>query len=167
MALRLGVTKTGRNQWVSLANQHVAAVLRHYLLAFPFMSDDRIFPFSPSAFRSLLHEVSGSVGLGHIPYVPHSFRHGGATCDFLRGRTINDIMFRGRWMALESAARYIQTARALLILQRIPPHLNQYGLALSPHITSVMQQLLDGVRSAANLASPGVRRIRRRIPSRF
>jgi len=164
MALRLGITKTGRNQWVSLGNQQVATVLQHYLRAFPFMTDDLIFPFSPQSFRDLLRQVSVALGVGDIPYVPHSFRHGGATCDFLRGRSITDIMFRGRWAALESATRYIQTARALLILQRIPSRLNQYGLALSPHLADTMQLLLEAV-PCIGMAIAGVRRLRRHIPS--
>jgi hypothetical protein len=114
----------------------------------------------------LLRDVATTLGLGHIPYVPHSFRHGGATCDYLRGRSINDIMFRGRWAALESAARYVQTARALLILQRIPTELNQVGAALATDLAGTMQLLLEAI-PVTGLPFPGVRRVRFSIPSLF
>jgi integrase len=102
MALRLATTKTGDNQWVAVSRSVVANTLQEYLLAYPFLSSDRIFPFTPSAFRHLLHDVTSSVGLQEVPYVPHSFRHGGATCDFLLGATIEQIQFRGRWESMRS-----------------------------------------------------------------
>ena len=80
-----------------------------------------------SPFRLLIREVAESLGLGDIPFVPHSFRHGGATYLFQRNTPIQNIMFRGRWAALESARRYVQTARALLMMLDIPEHLNTAG----------------------------------------
>lgn len=145
MALRLAITKTGPNQWVSLRNDQVKNALLTYLRSYPFLSTSPIFPFSPNNFRYLLREVASAVGLGHVPYVPHSFRHGGATCDFLRGNTIEQIMFRGRWVSMESARRYIQTARALLMLHHVPTDVNQSGKALAPHIDRVMKLLLESV----------------------
>jgi len=145
MALRLAITKTGPNQWVALARPEVARALQQYLGAFPFLADDPIFPFSPSTFRRLLHDVASSLGLSHIPYVPHSFRHGGATCDFLRGATIEQIQFRGRWEAMRSTRRYIQTARALLIMYDIPAHLHQTGELLSAHVEPVLGLLCESV----------------------
>lgn len=146
MAVRLAKTKTGNNQWVSLQKPEVAQVLLHYLRTFPFMEHERVFPFTPASFRKLLHQVAASLGLGHIPYVPHSFRHGGATCDFLKGATIEQIMFRGRWVAMESARRYIQTARALLIIQRVPARLNACGAALAQQLLPTMRMLMESVR---------------------
>jgi hypothetical protein len=129
----------------------VQRTLHQYLLAHPFLDDDRIFPFSPSSFRTLIKDVSTSLGLGQIPYVPHSFRHGGATYSHQRGATIEQIMYRGRWVALESARvrRYIQTARALLIMLTIPSGLNETGRTLAPNIDVVLGHLLSTVPSAA------------------
>ena len=148
MVIRLARAKTGLNQSVSLDNAQVQRVLHAYLRAHPFLSGDRIFPFAPSSFRSLLRRVARAHGLHHIPYVPHSLRHGGATYAFQRGAKIEDIMFRGRWLSMESARRYIQTARALLILLDIPQGLNQTGAALAPHIDTVLAHLAESVRSA-------------------
>jgi integrase len=163
MALRLAVTKTGLNQWVSLGRERVTKALLFYLNAFPFLSDSLVFPFTPSSFRSLLRAVSSSLGLGHIPYVPHSFRHGGATCDYLRGATIEQIMFRGRWVAMESARRYIQTSRALLIMLDIPAELNQAGLVLAPRIADMLHFLMESVPLRRSRLATAPRRIRRRV----
>ena len=145
MALRLAVTKTGPNQWVSLRRNSVAQLLLAYLRAFPFLASSRVFPFSAASFRAMLHQVADSLGLGHIPYVPHSLRHGGATCDYLLGSTIEQIMFRGRWVSMESARRYIQTARALLIVLDIPRELHDAGLRIAPQVDTVVSFLLDAV----------------------
>jgi len=145
MALRLSVTKTGPNQSVTLAKPQVQTVLLHYLGAYPFLAHQRIFPFSPDSFRLLLKQVSDALGVGHIPYVPHSLRHGGATYDYLRGRTVEQIMFRGRWVAMESARRYIQTSRALLIMLQIPPQLGHTAAVVAPHVDSLLPLLMDSV----------------------
>jgi integrase len=145
MVIRLARSKTGVNQSVTIENTLVQNCLCTYLLAHPFLAADRIFAFAPSSFRSLIRRVSDSLGLSDIAYVPHSFRHGGATHAFQRGAKIEDIMFRGRWIALESARRYIQTARALLILLDIPPTLNQTGMTLAPVVDKVIAHLAQTV----------------------
>ena len=148
MVVRLARTKTGLNQSVSLINLQVQHALHSYLLSKPFLDRHRIFPFAPSGFRTLIREVACSLGLQGITYVPHSFRHGGATYLHQRGTSIEDIMFRGRWVALESARRYIQTARGLLIMQNIPPALNHTGLELAPRIGVVLQYLRQRVATS-------------------
>jgi integrase len=154
MALRLAHTKTGPNQWVSVRSQSVEAVLLYYLRAYPFLSSSLVFPFTPSTFRRLLSRVALSLGLGDIPYVPHSFRHGGATSDFLQGCSIEQIMFRGRWVSMESARRYIQMSRALLIMLRIPAHLNSTGALLAHDVPRSMQLLMESVRIRKLPATP-------------
>jgi integrase len=146
MALRLGITKTGPNQSVTVANPQVQTVLLHYLAGFPFLSQQRIFAFSAGGFRLLLRQVADVLGVGHIPYVPHSLRHGGATFDYLRGHTVEQIMFRGRWVAMESARRYIQTSRALLIMLHIPPQLGHTAAAVAPHVDALLPLLMDSVK---------------------
>lgn len=145
MAIRLARAKTGLNQSVSVEAPIVQQSLHAYLLAYPFLATDRVFPFSPSSFRSLIRDVAGALGLSAIPYVPHSFRHGGATHHFLRGSSIEQIMYRGRWVALESARRYIQTARALLIMLTIPAQLHDAGRALAPHIGEILIMMMESI----------------------
>jgi integrase len=147
MALRLGVTKTGPNQSVTLVKPQVQSVLLHYLATYPFLQHHRIFPFTAASFRLLLRQVSEALGVGHIPYVPHSLRHGGATYDYLRGLPVEQIMFRGRWVAMESARRYIQTSRALLIMLRIPEQLGHTAAIIAPHVDSLLPLLMESVGS--------------------
>jgi integrase len=141
MALRLARTKTGNNQWVSVQTLSVAQVLQQYLQSRPFSSSALLFPFTPAQYRTLLRSVSASLGVGHIPYVPHSFRHGGATADYLRGHSIEHIMFRGRWKSMESARRYIQTGRALLVTLELPQQLHATGQLLGTEIAAVLSAL--------------------------
>jgi integrase len=146
MALRLGVTKTGPNQSVTVYREQVQCALLHYLRSRPFLDHHRIFPFSPSSFRELMRRVASALGLGHIPYVPHSLRHGGATFDFLRTNgDIAYVMFRGRWAGMESARRYVQTARAMLILQRVPREVAHTAAAVAPDAAKLLQLLADSV----------------------
>lgn len=147
MALRLPKTKTGTEQWVSMYRKRVGAVLRFYIKMNTFKSNDRIFPFSPGQFNRLIHEVSISLGLGSIPYVAHSFRHGGATCAYLNHDSIESIVYRGRWRQMESARRYIQTGRALLITLAIPNHLNTTGHQIGKELLACMSHLLSTVTS--------------------
>lgn len=145
MAVRLAKAKTGLEQSVSIDRADVQQVLHAYLLAYPFLERDRIFPFSPATFRFIIRQVAESLGLGEIPYVPHSFRHGGATHSFQAGATIEQIMFRGRWVAMESCRRYIQTARARLIRETIPSWLHETGSVFAPHMPFLLGHLMSSI----------------------
>jgi hypothetical protein len=158
MALRLARTKTGNNQWVSLRSPAVSGPFLHYLnsLGPAVRPDQLVFPFSRDRFCRLIHRVATALGVGHTPYVPHSFRHGGATCDFLRGHSIERIMFHGRWRSMESARRYIQTGRAIMATLDVPSCLNDVGAVLAACLPAVMDHLLHSVP-----ADPPTRRGRR------
>ena len=141
MALRLPKTKTGLNQWVTLNNPDVASIFLHYLQSSSFSGADRVFRFSSNQFRLVIRSAATCLGLGHIPYVPHSLRHGGATMDYFLGSSIDHIIHRGRWKKMESAIRYIQAGRALLLLSDVPKRLNEAGSVLSSHLIDVMVYL--------------------------
>jgi len=142
MAVCLPKTKTGRNQSVSLQHPGVAQLLCSWVRSLPaaVLPAHRIFPFSPAWFGRLLRNVCVALGLGHIPYVPHSLRHGGATADFLRLGAVEHVHFRGRWKSIESVRTYIQTARALLAAQDVPRRLNRLGLLLSADVVTVFSE---------------------------
>ena len=147
MAVALPLTKTGLNQWVTIKDPAVGDILLdHIARRSPQSTDnDRVFPFTPARFRRLLTLASVAAGVGYSHYVPHSLRHGGATADFLRGVTIEQIMFRGRWKGMESARRYLQTGRAMLAAQRVPLALNQLGIILDQHIVYIMHYFFSSV----------------------
>lgn len=149
MAIRLPRTKTGLNQWVKMDNPVVASVLHCYLEHRTFAADERIFPFSPGQFNRSLHSVASLLRVDHIPYVAHSFRHGGATSALLSGSTIEQIVLRGRWRRLESARRYIQTGPALMASWTVPRELNLKAQAIIPELLQVMTHLFDTVPQQA------------------
>ena len=132
MALRLAHTKTGPNQWVSVRDSAVTQVFTAYLESRRWSPTDRVFPFSRSHWSRVLRSCCRDLGLSHIPFVPHSFRHGGATRDFMRGVSVEQIKLHGRWKSLESARRYIQQGPALLLLHSVPTALMDQALLFTP-----------------------------------
>jgi integrase len=142
MAVCLSRTKTGLNQSVALQSHAVAAILQQWVQRHTrdarSTSTALLFPFSPQWFGRLLRSACAALGLGPTPYVPHSLRHGGATADFLRTGSVEHVAFRGRWKSLESVRTYVQTARALLAAQQVPPSLNQLGVQLSASLEAVL-----------------------------
>jgi integrase len=159
MALRLGRTKTGLNQWVSLRDTAVAYLLQFWMqhTALGALPSDAVFPFSPTHFRRLLRSTATALGVGDIPYVPHSLRHGGATADFLSGFTIEQVMFRGRWKSMESARRYIQAGRALLAMQEVPRELNERGILFDDELFETLTSIVLSVPMAASSRAQRVR----------
>jgi integrase len=146
MALRLPATKTGLNQWVTIKDKRIGRILTHFIhKQRELQPNSRVFPFSPGQFNRLIHRVAAALGLSSIPYVAHSFRHGGATCAFLSGAAIDSVIFRGRWRQPESARRYIQTGRALLITLSIPFELNRSGRRIGRQLVPALTRLIDSV----------------------
>jgi integrase len=155
MAVCLARTKTGLNQSVALVRPEVAGVLCAWVRTLPRGPDGNplVFAFSPDFLRRLMRNACVQLGVGHSAYVPHSLRHGGATADFLLSGSIERVQFRGRWKSMESLRTYVQTARALLAAQDVPPALNQLGAQLGDSLLPVMTHLLRSV--------PEVRPLRR------
>jgi integrase len=152
MAIVLKHTKTGANQSVPLFDVDVAAVLCHWMqhtaVRCSRLPDARVFDFTPARLRQLMYQACVLHGLHQTPYVPHSLRHGGATCDFLRTNSISYVQFRGRWKSMESARRYIQTSRALLAAQQVPSRLNDLGGAMAESLVSIFAHALSSVPEA-------------------
>jgi integrase len=158
MAVCLPHTKTGPNQSVPLQSQTVADILCMWVRAAPASTPAtaRVFPFSPSRLRQLMHNACAAHGLSATPYVPHSLRHGGATADFLRTNSIEHVQFRGRWKCMESARRYIQASRALLAAQQVPQSLHDLGALLSDTLLSNFAHVLTSA-SQETTRPPGRR----------
>ena len=157
MAVCLGRAKTGLNQSVALARTDVAGVLCAWVKALPRGGPDHnplIFAFSPEYFGRLLRNACVQLGVGAAHYTPHSLRHGGATADFLLSGSIERVQFRGRWKSMESLRTYVQTARALLAAQDVPPALNQLGAQLADSLLPVMTHLLGTVPEVQPLRKP-------------
>lgn len=115
--LRLGKTKTGNNQTVTVESNDVAYLLQRHVRGRK--SNEKVFTIGLSRFYSLMRQACDAFGLGEHGYTPHSLRHGGATRHFLQGKPIADIQFRGRWSEAKSVRTYIQSGRALLLLTNV------------------------------------------------
>lgn len=118
MSLRLRRTKTGTNQFVSILNPLVVALLRLHIGGRS--GDVPLFRFSVAQLRNSFKAVLASLGL-HQGYVFHSLRHGRATELFLLGTRIEDILLLGRWASNKSARTYVQSGRALLLSIQVDP----------------------------------------------
>lgn len=130
--IRLAHTKTGNNKDVEINHHALIVLLRELVRSTP--SSSFIFPFTSAAYRQLFHSVCHELGLSS-EYVPHSLRHGGATYyHFVKHIDINEIMLRGRWQSSKSARLYIQTGRALLMLQRVPADVSRFGHLMCRHL---------------------------------
>ena len=57
----------------------------------------------------------------------HSLRHGAATRDFLRGKAIEDILHRGRWVSVKAARNYVQASPAMLLAMEAPRSVSRLG----------------------------------------
>jgi integrase len=162
MAVCLARTKTGRNQSVALDRRSVRDILCAWVahaVRTATSSNPRIFQFSQDYFRRALRHACAELGLTHCHYVPHSFRHGGASADFLTHGSIERVQFRGRWKQMESLRTYVQSARALLAAQQVPAELNQLGIRLSDCLPTVMAHFLETV--------PEIKPRRRRVVFRL
>ena len=121
-ACRLKVTKTGRNQHVTITDFTICSVLRLYIDLLPRITSSGVtssescslFNLSSSQYRRLFHLACLNLGFESIGYTPHSLRHGGVTYDAMRGVPVADLCLRGRWRSDSALTIYVQQAQVLL-----------------------------------------------------
>jgi integrase len=144
MAIALPDTKSGKNHYVSITDESVATILTVYLNSRHFHPHHRVFPFTePEQLRQRFRMALSALNITHARYVFHSLRHGGASSDHLKGHTIEQIVFRGRWKSIKSATRYIQTGRAIMHTVPVPPQLNELGHVMSQYLLIIFQCFLS------------------------
>jgi hypothetical protein len=142
--IHLRRTKTGSHKGVEVRDGQVKALL--LLLLKYSKPGQRLFPWHRSTHLKWFHKCCTSLQLSS-DYVHHSLRHGGATRDYLNGMPIADVMVRGRWAATKSAIHYIQQGRQLMMLQSIPPLVDQLGrLAGRSLIVSILMALSQNTK---------------------
>lgn len=134
MCLRLRVTKTGKNQFVTITDPSVQHLLRLVINA-TLADDGLLFPVGAPTYRALFKRCCALFDLSDS-YVPHSLRHGGATRLHLQGMPIEDIMLRGRWISNKSARTYIQAGRAMLLAITVPSKLMEVGGQLAKELVA-------------------------------
>ncbi len=118
-AIRLPHTKTGENQSVLLRHPTATALLRLLLSTVPTSPSSKIFTLTPQQVNGHLKRVVQLLNI-NVHITAHSFRHGGASHDLIKGIKLEDIMSRGRWAACRSVEHYLQAGRALSLTVSIP-----------------------------------------------
>jgi len=128
LVISLPKSKTGRNQAVLLQHPVLVCLLRFYISRLPSLVSP-LFTVTPAHFRASLTQAAVALHLPqHLRITPHSFRHGGATYDFIsKNRTLAEITQRGRWASEKSTRRYLQAARALVLTASLPKEVYDLG----------------------------------------
>ena len=126
-AVHLRTTKTLDNLSCTVRDPVIARLLHRCIIGRP--STDLVFPFTAAVYREHHFKYTlDLLGLGHLHFVPHSLRHGGATHDYVVvGRSEEHVFKRGRWASLKSANRYLQTLAAVNLTYLVPTELDQEG----------------------------------------
>jgi integrase len=147
--IHLRKTKTLDNLSCVVHDPVVARLLHRIVASLPTPAS-RLFPLTLTAYRE--HHFKGTLrglGLGHLHFVPHSLRHGGATHDYvIAGMTPEYIVRRGRWASPKSADRYIQQLRAVDMTFLVPAAMDQQGARFQEHLEAVMDNFIGDVFSA-------------------
>jgi integrase len=122
MCLHLRNCKTGKNQSVTVCRTEVKRLLR--VVVAGKSPDQPLFPFCAKTLLVWFRAACKLLGLT-ANYVLHSGRHGGATHDYINGKSVDDVLLRGRWASTKSARIYIQSGRGLLLAQELPDNVKQ------------------------------------------
>lgn len=119
-SLFLRKTKAQRPQHVTVDNTQALVILRFQLAwrwragarGDDFLFDRRV----PGSILTRYKKAQVLAGYKKPMFVRHSWRHGGATDDFLNGRrALEETTVRGRWSGLRVTRRYLQELQSLLL----------------------------------------------------
>jgi len=114
-AIRLAITKTGPDLSFIVQREPLVRLLRILVFGKKMKPNERLFGFSVKVYRANFKDMCYKLGFGHFCFVPHSFRHGAASCASQQGMKVEDIAIAGRWRSIRSLMRYLQSAKALYI----------------------------------------------------
>jgi integrase len=131
-------TKSASPQYVFIDDQCIDALLVAYIRNRRLQPDDHLFPYTTSTYTKLFHQVVASLQMRHIPFTPHSLRHGGATGHFIQKgeAALEQIQFRGRWVSTSSLRTYIQASPSININHHIPHNVIHIGNTYKHHLLS-------------------------------
>jgi integrase len=127
--LRLQKTKTGLNQSVIIRKPIVWALLQRVMRKLK-PGSSRLFDASEQDYNLEMKQAWVRLGLQQFGWTPHSLRHGGASWDYLNGTSMADIIQKGRWREPNSASRYVQSGRAILLGTQLPVPIVRRGQKL-------------------------------------
>lgn len=130
MIIHLRKTKTGINQSVEVEDQDVARLIRVLVRCTP--RGKPLFPFRDYNLRTAMKTCCDALKIT-TNFTPHSLRTGGSTEHWLKYRDLERLRVRGRWLSVNSVRRYVQSARMVQLLAKVP----QKWLALGQEYTKL------------------------------
>lgn len=140
MVIIIPHTKNGDNQHVRIHDQSIQELIR--LCCRKKKRDDYVFSFTTSQYRRVFKRFINNLGLDKR-YVPHSLRHGGATrFHHVLDWSVETVLQRGRWQSINSARLYIQSGKAILLVDEIPESYIQLGQQISKDILLYFRRYL-------------------------
>ena len=138
MGIRIRDSKTGVNQWVQVEDKFILSVVRDQVDDAHQCGRNLLFDFSTNKLRRYFKKARCLLGIT-TPYGLHSHRHGGATHDFMLGKSVERIAIQGRWESSRSTRRYLQQGRSLLLATTLPDHVVQYF----PHTQRLLEYCME------------------------
>jgi len=91
-------------------------------------------------------QAMAQIGLGDESATLYTLRHGGASDDLLAGRrSRQETMDRGRWVTEASLRRYGKRTRLQERLNRLPPPVLQFGLAVEARVVELFDRAGRGL----------------------
>lgn len=116
--VRVGIGKTGKDQFVPVASELGIAALRWLKENAP--AGGNVCDVKDSAVRRVFRSALAALKVQEVGFTIHSLRHGGATHALNSGVPLDEIMVRGRWGTIKSLRRYLQTGQAMLLQTTLP-----------------------------------------------
>ncbi len=86
-----------------------------------------MWPFNLAELARLLEVAAAACRCQSLRPTLYSIRHGGASEDLLRGRSINEVFRQGRWRSWSSLRRHSNEAKLQAELAKVPQTLLEYG----------------------------------------
>ena len=129
LTIIIPTSKTGVNQQVSINNPHIEHILIQWINKRKQSNCTTLFSFTDTQYRNILKQLQSYTGTAHIPYTPHSIRHGGVTHDLYRYglSALSEIKYRGRWQQDDSMKIYTQGLASSIKQPPLPQHIiNMY-----------------------------------------
>jgi len=119
--------KSGRDQGVVMDEPHSVDVLRRLTAGRD--NDQKVFELTADEYRRFWKKAAKEVlGDSKAAGTPHSARHTGASRDLTEGyRTLEQVMKRGRWKALNSVHRYAKPHAWYAALAALPSEVRDKG----------------------------------------
>lgn len=138
-------TKTGPSKVAEVHDRFLGHLLRwiaHDRRKRGCSPTDKLFGLSDTQFRKILSHLCEALGLSHLHFTPHSFRHGAATYAYINGVSTDRIRRLGRWKSFDSLDIYVQAGAVALASLAIPSHIMDLGSYVANNLPACVLEVL-------------------------